>query len=392
MASYILALDQGTTGSTVMVFDQRGRVLGRAYSEFKQFYPKPAWVEHDAEEIWRVTYSLIAKACRSAGIRPADLAAIGITNQRETTVLWDRKSGRPLHRAIVWQDRRTAAHCQKLKSAGLTATVRRKTGLVIDPYFSATKLAWLLDNVRGARAKAARGQLAFGTIDSWLIWKLTGGKVHATDATNASRTLLYDIHDGRWSSELCDLFRVPMSMLPDVRDCADDYGESVPDLFGGKISIRGVAGDQQAAFAAALPEADAVQAFMTAPVTFLRASPTSGARGGMQIGLQSNTINRELTTEQIAENEKISDFNKMHSPRQIPDIYDPIAGQESGASLMFTKMEIGKQHMSPKMPRPSLVSHPKPCWRHQFYGSVACTQMMSMLLEQHFNRFNKRSK
>ena len=248
MASYILALDQGTTGSTVMVFDQRGRVLGRAYSEFKQFYPKPAWVEHDAEEIWRVTYSLIAKACRSAGIRPADLAAIGITNQRETTVLWDRKSGRPLHRAIVWQDRRTAAHCQKLKSAGLTATVRRKTGLVIDPYFSATKLAWLLDNVRGARAKAARGQLAFGTIDSWLIWKLTGGKVHATDYTNASRTMLFNIRSRKWDKSLCEKLGIPLEVLPEVRPSAGSFGETVAGLLGkGSIPITGVAGDQQAA-------------------------------------------------------------------------------------------------------------------------------------------------
>ncbi|MFP6626930.1 MAG: glycerol kinase GlpK [Deltaproteobacteria bacterium] len=248
MASYILALDQGTTGSTVMVFDQRGRVLGRAYSEFKQFYPKPAWVEHDAEEIWRVTYSLIAKACRNAGIRPADLAAIGITNQRETTVLWDRKSGRPLHRAIVWQDRRTAAHCQKLKSAGLTAAVRRKTGLVIDPYFSATKLAWLLDNVRGARAKAVRGQLAFGTIDSWLIWKLSGGKVHATDYTNASRTMLFNIRSRRWDKSLCETLGIPPEVLPEVRPSAGSFGATAAGLLGkGSIPITGVAGDQQAA-------------------------------------------------------------------------------------------------------------------------------------------------
>ena len=187
MAGYILSIDQGTTGSTVMVFDDRGRVRGRAYSEFTQHYPKPAWVEHDAEEIWKVTHRLIGRACRAARIKPKQLAAIGITNQRETAVVWDRRTGKPIHKAIVWQDRRTTDRCARMTADGLLPEVRRKTGLVIDPYFSGTKVAWILQNVKGARLRARRGELAFGTIDTWLIWKLTRGESHVTDYTNASR-------------------------------------------------------------------------------------------------------------------------------------------------------------------------------------------------------------
>src|SRR5688500_1512135 len=187
---YVLAVDQGTTGSTVLVFDRRGRVVGRAYSEFRQYYPKPGWVEHDPEEIWRVTLGVVKAALRKAKISAKALAAIGITNQRETTVLWNRKTGKPIHRAIVWQDRRTSAACDELKKRGLIETIRHKTGLVIDPYFSATKIRWILDAVKGANDRALDGEIVFGTIDTWLLWKLTGGRLHATDFTNASRTLL----------------------------------------------------------------------------------------------------------------------------------------------------------------------------------------------------------
>ncbi len=248
MARYILAIDQGTTGSTVMVFDDRGAVRARAYSEFRQYYPKPGWVEHDAEEIWAVTHGLIAEACAAARIKPDKLAAIGITNQRETAVVWDRKTGKPIHRAIVWQDRRTSERCDRLRARGLTSTVRRKTGLVIDPYFSGTKIAWILDHVRGARRRALRGELAFGTIDSWLIWKLTRGEVHATDYTNASRTMLYDIRRRTWDAGLCRTIGVPMELLPEVRPSSGSFGESAPGVVGrGRIAIAGVAGDQQAA-------------------------------------------------------------------------------------------------------------------------------------------------
>jgi glycerol kinase len=248
MARYVMAIDQGTTGSTVLVFDEAGRVRGRAYSEFRQRYPKPAWVEHDAEEIWRVTRGLFDQACKSARIRSRDLAAIGITNQRETVVVWDRRTGKPVHNAIVWQDRRTADVCAKLEQRGLLPEIRKKTGLVLDPYFSATKVAWILDNVRGARARAARGDLAFGTIDSWLVWKLTGGAKHVTDFTNASRTLLFDIRKREWDSTLCRHFRVPREMLPDVVPSSGVVAETVRGIIGsGSIPIAGIAGDQQAA-------------------------------------------------------------------------------------------------------------------------------------------------
>jgi len=248
MARYVLAIDQGTTGSTVLVFDESGRVRGRAYSEFAQHYPRPAWVEHDPEEIWRVTKGLLAKACRAARIRPRDIAAIGITNQRETAVVWERKTGKPIYNAIVWQDRRTADACAELEAGGLLGEVRRNTGLVLDPYFSATKVAWILDHVRGARARAGRGELAFGTIDSWLVWKLTGGKVHATDYTNASRTLLFNIRSLAWDPRLCRAFKVPHEMLPSAVPSAGVIGETAPGVLGPTaIPIAGIAGDQQAA-------------------------------------------------------------------------------------------------------------------------------------------------
>ncbi len=245
--THVLSIDQGTTGSTVLVFDRRGRIAGRAYSEFRQHYPRPGWVEHDPEEIWRVTLRVARQALRKAGIGGASVAALGITNQRETTIVWDRRTGAPIARAIVWQDRRTAERCAELKAGGHEATVRAKTGLVLDPYFSGTKIAWLLDNVRNARARAEHGDLAFGTVDSWLVWKLTGGRVHATDPTNAARTLLYDIRARAWDDELCRLVRVPRDLLPDVRPSSGVVAETEPALFGAPIPIAGIAGDQQAA-------------------------------------------------------------------------------------------------------------------------------------------------
>jgi glycerol kinase len=243
----VVAIDQGTTGSTVLVLDKRGRVVARAYSEFTQYYPKPGWVEHDAEEIWRVTLAVLRKAVKAAKLKAKDVAAIGITNQRETTVLWDRKSGKPIHRAIVWQDRRTADMCEELKSAGHDATVRAKTGLLLDPYFSGTKVRWLLDRVKGAREKAAAGGLCFGTIDTWLVWKLTRGGVHATDPTNASRTLLFDIHTRAWDAELLSMLDVPAGVLPAVAPSSGVFGETTPDVLGAPVKIAGIAGDQQAA-------------------------------------------------------------------------------------------------------------------------------------------------
>ncbi|HCK81877.1 MAG TPA: glycerol kinase, partial [Candidatus Competibacteraceae bacterium] len=248
-AGYILAIDQGTTGSTVLIFDHDGQIRGRAYSEFTQHYPKPGWVEHDAEEVWRVTIKVIAEALRAADVRASDLRAIGITNQRETVVLWDRKTGQPIANAIVWQDRRTARFCDELKEQGLEETVRRKTGLVIDPYFSGTKVKWLLDNVAGLRERAERGEIAFGTIDCWLVWRLTGGKAHVTDYSNASRTLLYNIQELRWDEELLDRLEIPKAILPDVKPSACVYGETDPEVFFGtrRIPVAGIAGDQQAA-------------------------------------------------------------------------------------------------------------------------------------------------
>src|SRR5438094_9853759 len=226
----VVAIDQGTTGSTVLVFDHSGRVIGRAYSEFTQHFPRPGWVEHDPEEIWRVTLRVLRQACRRARVQARDVAALGITNQRETTVLWDRRSGRPVYRAIVWQDRRTAPLCEELRARGLADVFRRKTGLVLDPYFSGTKLRWLLEHVPRAAERARAGALAFGTIDTWLIWKLTGGAVHATDPTNASRTLLFDIHTGAWDAALCDLLQVPAAVLPAVRPSSGEFRATV-ELF-----------------------------------------------------------------------------------------------------------------------------------------------------------------
>ncbi len=249
MSTHVMAIDQGTTSSRVMIFDQRLSVVAMAQEEFAQHYPRSGWVEHDAEDIWRTVLGTARAAMDRAGLAAADIAAIGITNQRETTVIWERATGRPIHRAIVWQDRRTAKACERLKNAGLEALVREKTGLLPDPYFSATKIAWLLDNVEGARERAEAGELAFGTIDTFLLWRLTNGRVHATDATNASRTMLYDIHAGKWSEELLELFAIPAALLPKVCDSAADFGETGAEFLGAPVAIRGMAGDQQAASA-----------------------------------------------------------------------------------------------------------------------------------------------
>ena len=245
--SFILAIDQGTTSSRAIVFRADISVAGLAQQEFPQHFPASGWVEHEPEDIWTSTIATCRDALKQANLTARDIAAIGITNQRETTVVWDRATGQAIHRAIVWQDRRTAAPCAKLKEDGHEPAVTAKTGLIIDPYFSGTKVAWILDNVPGARARAERGELLFGTVDSYLLWRLTGGKVHATDATNASRTLLFNIHTGQWDDELLSILRVPRSMLPEVKDSSADFGSSVPDLFGGAIAIRGIAGDQHAA-------------------------------------------------------------------------------------------------------------------------------------------------
>ncbi|HEX7089211.1 MAG TPA: glycerol kinase GlpK [Longimicrobiales bacterium] len=242
--SAILAIDQGTTGTTCLVLGRDGRVLGRAYAELTQHYPRPGWVEHDAEEIWAVTLGTAREAVAAAGVTPT---AIGITNQRETVVVWDRATGEPVGRAIVWQDRRTAPLCRELREAGREPWIRERTGLVLDPYFSATKLAWLLEHVPELRRRAEAGDLAAGTIDSWLVWKLTGGRVHATDPTNASRTLLYAIDRLEWDDELLALFGVPRALLPEVRPSGGSFGETDPALFGAAVPIAGVAGDQQAA-------------------------------------------------------------------------------------------------------------------------------------------------
>ena len=247
MPDLILAIDQGTTSSRAIVFDTKLKPLGTSQKEFRQFYPKSGWVEHDPEEIWKSVLSVCRAALKKAKAKPQSIKAIGITNQRETVVIWNRKTGKPIHKAIVWQDRRTAEMCAQLKSQGFERQFTDKTGLLLDPYFSGTKIAWLLDNVKGARDKAGKGELAFGTIDSFLIWRLTGGRVHATDATNASRTLLYDIHSGQWDETLLRILNVPASLLPEVKDCAADFGVTDPKLLGAAIPICGVAGDQQAA-------------------------------------------------------------------------------------------------------------------------------------------------
>jgi len=242
---YLLAIDQGTTSTRAIVFDLALAPVASAQQELRQIYPAPGLVEHDPEEIWSATLATARTAMGRAGAQAKDIAALGITNQRETAVIWDRATNRPIHNAIVWQDRRTADRCAALRQDGHEPTIAARTGLLLDPYFSATKIAWLLDHVEGARAAAAEGRLAFGTVDSFLLWRLTGGRVHATDATNASRTLLLDIHRGSWDAELCRLFDIPEALLPEVRDCAGDFGTT--DHFGGPIRILGIAGDQQAA-------------------------------------------------------------------------------------------------------------------------------------------------
>ena len=244
---YILALDQGTTSSRAILFDQKGEMAAVAQKEFQQLFPQPGWVEHQAEEIWSTQIGVAQEALARAGARARDLAAIGITNQRETVVIWDRATGRPIHNAIVWQDRRTAGLCDQLRADGKESVFQEKTGLLLDAYFSGTKVKWLLDHVDGARARAERGELAFGTIDSWLAWNLTGGALHITDATNASRTLLYNIHTGEWDDELLALLGVPRSLLPEVRSSSEVYGETAEGLFGARVRIAGIAGDQQAA-------------------------------------------------------------------------------------------------------------------------------------------------
>ncbi len=244
---HILAIDQGTTSSRAILFDERLAPVASAQEEFAQHFPASGWVEHDASDLWSTVAATARAAIEKLGQGAADIAAIGITNQRETTVLWDRATGRALHNAIVWQDRRTADLCETLKAEGHEPMISSRTGLLLDPYFSGTKLKWLLDHVDGARARAEAGELAFGTVDSWLIWNLTGGKVHATDATNAARTLLYNIAENRWDADICALLDIPMALLPEVRDSADDFGVTRADLFGREIPILGVAGDQQAA-------------------------------------------------------------------------------------------------------------------------------------------------
>jgi glycerol kinase len=247
MNDYVIAIDQGTTSSRAIVFDTDFRNLATGQQEFQQHFPDSGWVEHEPEDIWDTTVLTVRSAMDKAGAAARDIAAIGITNQRETTLIWDRETGKPIHRAIVWQDRRTTPLCERLKADGMEPTFIAKTGLLLDPYFAGTKIAWLLDNVPGARARATAGKLAFGTVDCFLIWRLTGGKVHVTDASNASRTLLYNICDNAWDEELLQILNIPASLLPEVKDCADDFGETAPELFGAAIPIRGVAGDQQAA-------------------------------------------------------------------------------------------------------------------------------------------------
>ncbi len=245
--THILAIDQGTTSSRAIVFDQSLRVKSVAQEEFPQHYPMTGWVEHDAADLWSTVAGTARAAIERAGISARDIAAIGITNQRETTLLWDRATGQPLHRAVVWQDRRTANICNDLRQNGHESMITARTGLLLDPYFSGTKLKWLLDTLPGARDRARRGELAFGTVDSYLIWNLTGGRAHVTDATNAARTLIYNIVKGEWDADICDLLDIPIPLLPEVKDCSADFGRTRADLFGHEIPIFGVAGDQQAA-------------------------------------------------------------------------------------------------------------------------------------------------
>ena len=247
MAKFVMALDAGTTSNRCILFNEKGEMCSVAQKEFTQYFPKPGWVEHDATEIWLTQYAVAAEALSKAGATAADIAAIGITNQRETTIVWDKNTGEPVYHAIVWQDRRTAEYCDSLVAKGLKESFRAKTGLVIDPYFSGTKIRWILENVEGARERAEKGELLFGTVETWLIWKLTGGKVHVTDYSNASRTMLYNIIDLKWDEEILKELNIPACMLPEVRPSSCIYGETTEDLFGGSIPISGAAGDQQSA-------------------------------------------------------------------------------------------------------------------------------------------------
>jgi glycerol kinase len=246
ITKYILALDQGTTSSRAIIFNRDGLPVSSAQKEFTQFYPRPGWVEHDPAEIWSTQAGVAMEAITKAGINSTEIASIGITNQRETTVVWERSTGKPVYNAIVWQDRRTSDFCDKLKKEGLSQTIQSKTGLIIDAYFSATKIRWILENVKDARRRAENGELAFGTIDSWLVWNLTGGKMHVTDVTNASRTMLFNIHSLEWDDELLKIFNIPLKMLPEVKSSSEVYGETA-GIFSSSIPIAGIAGDQQAA-------------------------------------------------------------------------------------------------------------------------------------------------
>ncbi len=247
MGKYILALDQGTTSSRALLVDHDQQIVGTAQQEFQQYFPKPGWVEHDAAEIWQTQLKCLQDVVQGANVRPDEIAAIGITNQRETTVVWDRETGKPIYPAIVWQDRRTAKACEDLKEAGAEEVVKSKTGLLLDPYFSGTKLRWILDHVDGANERAGKGELCFGTIDSWLVWNLTGGRVHVTDISNASRTLMLNIHSGEWDPELLQLFGIPEALLPEVKSNSEVYGYAVEGVAGARIPVAGMAGDQQAA-------------------------------------------------------------------------------------------------------------------------------------------------
>lgn len=247
MSEYVLVIDQGTTSTRAIVFDNAFQSVASAQQEFPQHFPDSGWVEHDADDLWQTTLATSRLAIERAGIAPNLIAALGITNQRETVIIWDKRTGKPVHHAIVWQDRRTAAYCASLSEQGYGTMIAEKTGLLLDPYFSASKIAWVLENIEGARADAEAGHLAFGTVESWLIYKLTGGKKHVTDITNASRTMLCDIHKGQWDEELLKLFNIPRALLPEILNNIDDFGVTDPQFFGGSIAIRGAAGDQQAA-------------------------------------------------------------------------------------------------------------------------------------------------
>lgn len=247
MTKYILSIDQGTTSSRAILFNEQARIVRVAQQEFTQYFPQDGWVEHDPEEIWQTTVAVVREVIDNSGVVITDIAAVGIANQRETTILWDRHTGEPVYRAIVWQDRRTAEYCEELKNRGLESTVADKTGLLLDPYFSATKVKWILDNVEGVRKRAAAGEIVFGTVDSFLLWRLSAGKSHKTDATNASRTMLFNIYEQQWDVELCEMFNIPMQILPEVEDSSAEFGKVDAGLFGGEIPITGIAGDQQAA-------------------------------------------------------------------------------------------------------------------------------------------------